>query len=89
MEHSTQAATAAAFSTWLTEFSDLFENEGHPRARSRQLATLVVSAVEGAIVVSRALRSLEPLTALAAELGELLTLAPTATEPTTRGETSL
>ena len=88
-EQSTQAATAAGFDAWLTEFTDLFEKDGHPRAESRRLATLVVSAVEGAIVVSRALRSLKPLTAVGAELEELLTFPPTATKPTTRAETSL
>jgi AcrR family transcriptional regulator len=45
---------------------------GIPIRRARRLATLMLSSLEGAIMLSRVHRDLRPLTTVAAELGPLL-----------------
>jgi AcrR family transcriptional regulator len=45
---------------------------GIPTRRSRRLATVMLSSLEGAILLSRLHRSVQPLTTVAAELGPLL-----------------
>lgn len=45
---------------------------GIPTRRGRRLATLMLSSLEGAILLARLHRSVQPLTTVAAELGPLL-----------------
>ena len=45
---------------------------GIPTRRGRRLATLMLSSLEGAILLSRLHGSVQPLTTVAAELGPLL-----------------
>jgi hypothetical protein len=45
---------------------------GIPIRRARRLATLMLSSLEGAIMLSRVHRDVRPLTTVAAELGPLL-----------------
>lgn len=61
-------AAAHAFGNWREAFADCLAQAGVPAARADTLAALVVSAVEGAIVLSRAERSPAPLLDVAAEL---------------------
>lgn len=64
-------ACATAFESWITPTAQLLEGGGLPPAESRARATAIVAMVEGAVVVSRALRSVQPLAA-AADAVELL-----------------
>jgi AcrR family transcriptional regulator len=61
-------SAARAFERWQTAFADCLRRAGVPRARADRLAALVVSAVEGAIVLSRAERDPAPLLDVAREL---------------------
>jgi hypothetical protein len=45
---------------------------GIPIRRARRLATLMLSSLEGAIMLSRVHRDVRPLTTVSAELGPLL-----------------
>lgn len=54
-------ACANAFESWITPVTEYLIAHGHPPAAARTLATAVVSMVEGAMIVSRAQRSVEPL----------------------------
>jgi AcrR family transcriptional regulator len=65
-------AAANAFARWQTAFSGSLRKAGVPAARAERLANLVVSAVEGAIVVSRARRDPEPLVLAGRELEAVL-----------------
>ena len=61
-------AAAGAFERWRTAFADCLRRAGVAEGRSESLAVLVVSAVEGAIVLSRAERDSAPLVEVAGEL---------------------
>jgi AcrR family transcriptional regulator len=61
-------AAARAFDAWRDAFAASLVGSGVPERRARRLATLVVSAVEGAIVLSRAERDPAPLVEVAGEL---------------------
>jgi AcrR family transcriptional regulator len=68
-------AAAAAFGRWQEAFAASLRKAGVQRARSERLANLVVSAVEGAIVISRAQRDPKPLELVGRELEAALTEA--------------
>lgn len=53
----------------------LSSDMGVPEERAAALATLMVSALEGAILMARAERDIRPLTTVARELGPLLDAA--------------
>jgi TetR/AcrR family transcriptional regulator, lmrAB and yxaGH operons repressor len=59
------------FRTWRGHIAELYVAGGLAPARAEQLAVTVVAATEGAVVVSRAERSLEPFELVAAQLLEL------------------
>jgi AcrR family transcriptional regulator len=65
-------AAGAAFGRWEELIAGALERRGVPAERARSLAVLVIGAIEGAIVVSRAQRSTEPLERVAAEVEQLL-----------------
>ncbi|NUT51890.1 MAG: TetR/AcrR family transcriptional regulator [Saccharothrix sp.] len=65
-------ACANAFESWIVPVSELLEGQGRPRPAARALATAVVSMVEGAVIVSRAQRSVEPLHCAAEAITVLL-----------------
>ena len=65
-------ACANAFESWIEPLTELLVERGRPRPGARVLATAVVSMVEGAVIVSRAQRSTEPLHCAAQTLGVLL-----------------
>jgi TetR/AcrR family transcriptional repressor of lmrAB and yxaGH operons len=63
-----RAAAAEAFQSWVDPYAKSLERHGVARARARSLATLTVSAIEGALLLARAQRSLAPLDRVADEL---------------------
>jgi len=73
-EHAPAAREAAgeAFARWQRLLAEALEPHGLATDRARSIATLVISSIEGAVVLSRATRSLEPLERVAAELEGLL-----------------
>ena len=66
---------ARAFAAWRSAFADSLRDAGVTGNRAERLAALVVSAVEGAIVLSRAERSPAPLLDVAAELEDVIAAA--------------
>jgi AcrR family transcriptional regulator len=65
-------AAADTFGTWQTAVEQALAQAGVPAGRTASLAALLLSALEGAIVMARARRSLEPLDTVLAELAPLL-----------------
>src|SRR3954471_12944237 len=61
-------AAADAFTSWQKVLADSLRKSGVPPARSRSLATLIISAIEGAIILARAQRTMRPLEAVSDEL---------------------
>ncbi|ALX66161.1 TetR/AcrR family transcriptional regulator [Microbacterium sp. XT11] len=58
-------ACASAFESWIAPTTALLQADGVGPDEARSLATVVVSTIEGAVIVSRALRSTHPLDAAA------------------------
>ena len=54
-------ATADVFDSWITGVTERLAAGGIDRARARELAIAMIGGPEGAVVLSRALRSTEPL----------------------------
>jgi len=67
-----RSVIGAAFDGWLRSFSAALAHTGIPPQRAESLATVVISALEGAIVLARIHRDVAPLEAIARELGPLL-----------------
>jgi len=57
---------------WAELLAAALEPHGLEPARARSVATLIIASIEGAVVLSRATRSLEPVERVAGELEELL-----------------
>jgi TetR/AcrR family transcriptional regulator, lmrAB and yxaGH operons repressor len=76
-ERSAAARDAAgdAFRRWEDLLASALAHRGAPRERARSVATLTVAAIEGAIVLARAQRSLAPLERVTNELEALVTSA--------------
>jgi AcrR family transcriptional regulator len=69
---STRTAAAAAFACWLTSVTEALTVMNVPAAHAQALATLMVSALEGAILIARAERSPDALATVVRELGPVL-----------------
>lgn len=65
-------ACREALGEWQRILRDGFEAAGIPAARAASLAVTVVSALEGALILARAERSIEPLATISGELGALI-----------------
>ncbi|SDL31429.1 TetR/AcrR family transcriptional regulator [Microbacterium azadirachtae] len=65
-------ACAAAFSSWIGPTAALLESGGIGAEEARSLATVVVSTIEGAVIVSRAMKTTQPLSAAADVIAGLL-----------------
>lgn len=65
-------AVRDGFGTWVGSVRDALRGMGVPADRAGTLALVVISAVEGAIVLARARRDLTPLDAVERELKPLL-----------------
>src|SRR5205807_642297 len=68
-------ATADAFAAWQAAVESALRQAGVPAERSPGLAVLLISALEGAIVLARSRRSLGPLDDVQRELTPLLDAA--------------
>jgi AcrR family transcriptional regulator len=69
---STRAATAAAFAAWSAPLAEALSGMGVPAGQAPALATLMISALEGAILIARAERDVRALRTVARELGPML-----------------
>ncbi|MFB7842716.1 TetR/AcrR family transcriptional regulator [Microbacterium sp. NPDC056052] len=65
-------ACASAFESWIAPTAALLETDGVGAEESRPLATVVVSMIEGAVIVSRATRSVQPLLSAADIVADLI-----------------
>ncbi|MBA8951407.1 TetR/AcrR family transcriptional regulator [Actinomadura namibiensis] len=74
---STRTAAAEAFACWTRPLAEALTGMGVPSDRAPGLATVMISAVEGALLIARAGHDTRPLTALVEELGPLLDTAVT------------
>ncbi|KUN76414.1 TetR/AcrR family transcriptional regulator [Streptomyces griseoruber] len=72
---STREATAAAFAAWTAPLAAALTGMGVPGGRSDALATLMISSLEGAIIMARAEQDVRALTTVSRELGPLLDAA--------------
>ncbi|MFE2264012.1 TetR/AcrR family transcriptional regulator [Streptomyces griseosporeus] len=72
---SAREAVSAAFTTWTGAVAEALTGMGVPEERSGPLATVMISALEGAILIARAERDVRALTAVTEELGPLLDAA--------------
>ncbi|MET8956900.1 TetR/AcrR family transcriptional regulator [Streptomyces sp. NPDC004533] len=71
------AVTRRGFQDMITTLSARLVDKGLESDRARELATLAVTGMEGALVVSRALQDPEPFEALSVRLSEAAESAPT------------
>lgn len=69
---STRAAAAAAFADWNAPVARTLTGMGVPADRAQPLATLMISALEGAILIARAEQDVRALTTVQQQLGPLL-----------------
>ena len=68
-------ATHEAFEGWTTLVSAGLRRSGVSAARARRLASVIIAAIEGAMILARATEDLAPLRAIIAELGPMLDAA--------------
>ena len=73
-------ACADVFESWIAAGTDHHARAGLPRAKARELTILFITALEGAFVLSRAMRSTEPLTSA----GKYVAAAVSASMPSKR-----
>jgi AcrR family transcriptional regulator len=66
---------ASAFEGWLEPMADALVRTGVPTGRADALAVLLISALEGAIILSRIRQDTTPLDAVSEELGPVLDAA--------------
>ncbi|MEV5006900.1 TetR/AcrR family transcriptional regulator [Streptomyces sp. NPDC055692] len=72
---STREAAAAAFTAWRAPVAEALAGMGVPAERAEPLATLMISSLEGAIIMARAEGGIRPLETVARELSPLLDAA--------------
>jgi TetR/AcrR family transcriptional repressor of lmrAB and yxaGH operons len=65
-------AARDAFERWVHLYADMLQRAGVPEERARSLASIQISAIEGAIILARAQRSSAPLERVTQELHTLL-----------------
>jgi AcrR family transcriptional regulator len=68
-------AAADAFASWQAALQALLEADGVQETRARRLAATTVAAIEGAVVICRAQRDIQPLEDVSAELETMLQTA--------------
>jgi AcrR family transcriptional regulator len=67
-----RSAAAETFAAWRTALGAALRRGGLTKTRADQVAVLVISAMEGAIVLARAQRDIAPLTTVAREMDRLV-----------------
>ncbi|MEU1007700.1 TetR/AcrR family transcriptional regulator [Streptomyces sp. NPDC005890] len=72
---SAREAAATAFATWRDPVAAALTDMGVPPSRADSLAILMISTLEGAILMARAEQDVRPLTTVVHELGPLLDAA--------------
>jgi TetR/AcrR family transcriptional regulator, lmrAB and yxaGH operons repressor len=70
-----QAAAGAALGDWADHLATALTGKGLPAVQAKSLAGFIISAIEGAIVQSRALKSTQPLDDAQSHLVTLLAAA--------------
>ncbi|MFK4761050.1 TetR/AcrR family transcriptional regulator [Microbacterium sp. ZW T5_45] len=65
-------ACATAFESWIAPTAALLETGGLENPEARSLATVIVSMIEGAVIVSRAMQDTQPLLAAADVVADLI-----------------
>ena len=65
-------ACASAFDSWIVPTAALLEADGIDAEGARSLATVIVATIEGAVIVSRAMRSPQPLESAADVVADLI-----------------
>jgi TetR/AcrR family transcriptional repressor of lmrAB and yxaGH operons len=65
-------SASRALHTWVDLVTDALESEGRNRQEAHDLATLVIAALEGAIVMAKGERSVEPFVAARDALQRIL-----------------
>lgn len=78
-----RAAAGEVFARWERLWAEMLQRAGVPRERACSLASIAISAIEGAVILSRAERSRAPLERVVAELHRLFDDATAATGPAT------
>lgn len=61
-------AAAEAFRQWVRPIAQTLERRGVARARAEALAALIISSIEGAVIIARAQRTMDPLDQVGDEL---------------------
>lgn len=67
-----RAACEEAYGEWQRQIAAYLTGAGVPVAQAEPLATLVLAAAEGGLILSRARRDIEPLTTVATQLATIL-----------------
>ncbi|QZH63574.1 TetR/AcrR family transcriptional regulator [Mycolicibacterium farcinogenes] len=62
----------AAFTRWTTQITHRLIDDGVPAERAEELATLIMTSIEGAVVMARATRDVKPLELIHRQLRPLL-----------------
>ncbi|MBO8171960.1 MAG: TetR/AcrR family transcriptional regulator [Bacillaceae bacterium] len=65
-------ACSQAYQLWQDVFAQKLHDSGFTEVRAQQLSLLIVSMIEGAVIISRSRQSSEPLKQLAGEIPNLL-----------------
>ncbi len=68
-------SAAAVFARWTEALATMLVRHGLPETRGRRLASFIIAAVEGAVVMCRAEQNLGPLEDTAEEIHDLLAQA--------------
>lgn len=79
-----QAVCSAAYARWQSLIEGYLGSTGMPIGRARPLASLVLAAVEGALLLSRAHADTTPLRTVGDELGRLIEQAQVTSAPAPR-----
>ncbi|OBC07048.1 TetR family transcriptional regulator [Mycobacterium sp. 852013-50091_SCH5140682] len=66
---------AAAFHRWTGQIVERLQNDGVAADRAEELAMLIISSIEGAVVIARATRDVKPLDLIHRQLREQLAAA--------------
>ncbi|ART69916.1 TetR family transcriptional regulator [Mycobacterium dioxanotrophicus] len=70
-----QARAAAAFHRWTAQIVARLHDDGVAADRAEELAMLIISSIEGAVVIARATRDVKPLDLIHRQLREQLAAA--------------
>lgn len=71
-DHDLGPVVTQILTDWIGGLGELLVEDGHTTATARDLATLAVSTLEGAIMVARVQRSTAPIDTVLAQIGPLL-----------------